>query len=260
MNPGVLLGALSPPYYGVLLLLGILGSAIFWYRLSRRDDRLMVIYFGALLGAFLGAKVMYVLAEGWRDLAFADWPDRWLTGKSIVGALLGGYAAVELTKRQIGYRQPTGDWFAIIVPVGTAVGRVGCLLHGCCLGAVCSKAAWWTLTDSAGLPRWPAVPLELGFNLAAAGVLWVLRRQGRFPGQHFHLYLIAYGLFRFSHDFWRATPRMTGLLSGYQLGALGLVLLGLWGYRRRSRGGSGSTTAGPGVKEGDAPQRIVLLD
>src|SRR5690242_6784120 len=97
--------------YGWLMLAGVLVSLGFWLRLVRRDERLVVIYVLALAGAFLGAKIIFVAAEGW--LHWRD-PNRWMvlaTGKSITGALLGGYAGVELAKHLLGYRQPTGDWF-----------------------------------------------------------------------------------------------------------------------------------------------------
>lgn len=225
----------NPPYYGWLMLLAIGMSLVFWTRLARRDDRLLLVYLGALAGAFLGAKVVYVFAEGWRDFAEADRWQRLATGKTILGAFLGGYAGVELAKKLLGYPRATGDWFALIVPAAIVIGRVGCLLHGCCLGNVCESPHWWTLADRNGIPRWPAVPVEIGFNLAVIGVFWILRRRRWLTGQHFHLYLIAYGLFRFVHEFGRATPHVIGPLSGYQLAALAVAALGIWGFRKRRR-------------------------
>jgi phosphatidylglycerol:prolipoprotein diacylglycerol transferase len=221
--------------YGWLMLAGIAVSALFWSRLARRDDRLLLVYVAALIGAFLGAKVAYLIAEGWRDVGQ---PDVWLrlaTGKSILGALPGGYAGVELAKRWVGYRGVTGDWFAIIAPVGITLGRIGCWLHGCCLGRAC-EAAWFTQRDAAGTARWPAVPVEIVFNLAMLACFFVLRQQRRLTGQHFHIYLIAYGLFRFAHEFLRDTPRVAGFVSGYQLIALSLAAFGAWAFRRRAAG------------------------
>ena len=228
---------MNPSAYGWLMLIGIIASIFFWSRLARRDDRLLLVYVAALLGAFLGAKVVYLLAEGW-----IDWsePDRWrrlLTGKTILGGLLGGYASVEIAKRLVGYRSATGDWFALIVPVGILSGRVGCWLHGCCLGRVCA-ASWYSLKDAAGVDRWPAVPLEIIFNLLALLAALLLRRQKILPGQHFHLYLIAYGWFRFAHEFFRDTPRVLGPLSGYALAALATAALGMAGFILRRRGKS----------------------
>jgi phosphatidylglycerol:prolipoprotein diacylglycerol transferase len=166
-----------------------------------------------------------------------DWgrPDAWqrlATGKSILGGLLGGYAGVELTKWLLGYVDTTGDWFALIAPVGIIFGRVGCWFHGCCQGVPCSPA-WYTLKDSAGVDRWPSVPAEITFNLCALLTCLCLRRARILPGQHFHLYLIAYGLFRFAHEFVRAEPRIVGPLSGYQFAALAVLGLGVWGFVSR---------------------------
>ncbi len=219
--------------YGWLMLAGIAVSAFFWMRIARRDDRLLIVYIAALVGAFLGAKLAYLAAEGWRDIGQ---PDMWLrlaTGKSILGALLGGYASVELAKRWVGYRSVTGDWFAMIAPLGIILGRVGCWLHGCCLGSAC-EPAWFTVRDAKGLERWPAVPVEILFNAVMLISFAVLRRRGYLAGQHFHVYLIAYGLFRFAHEFLRDTPRVVAGLSGYQFIALALVGFGIWAFRRRA--------------------------
>lgn len=277
--------AIHSPAYGWLMLAGILVSIALWSRVAKRDERLVLIYIAALAGAFLGAKLVYLGAEGW-----LHWHDenRWVilaTGKSITGALLGGYAAVELAKRFAGYRSATGDWFAIIAPVGIMLGRIGCVLHGCCLGNAC-EPSWFTVNDAHGLARWPAAQVELLFNATALVVVVVLRsrtqktetpsppqeervgerrqtaqvntagsrietplpalRSGEreipsraggyvFAGQHFHLYLIAYGLFRFAHEFLRETPRVLGPITGYQIAALMIVGLGGAGFWIRQR-------------------------
>lgn len=216
------------------MLMGIVVTLVFWTRLAKRDDKLLFIYICALTGAFIGAKIVYVLAEGW--LHFGA-PDMWLqlaTGKSIVGALLGGYAAVEIAKRATGHRRATGDWFAIVVPAGVIIGRFGCLAHGCCVGKVC-EPAWYTIRDAAGVARWPSVPMEIAFNIAAAIVFFVMRRKHILAGQHFHLYLIGYGLFRFAHEFLRETPDVFRGFSGYQVASLAVAALGFIGFELRRR-------------------------
>ena len=217
------------------MLAGIAVSVAFWARLARRDEKLILIYVAALIGAFLGAKLAYLIAEGWMDFGQPNMWRRLVTGKSILGALFGGYAAVELAKKWTGYRGVTGDWFALIAPVGIVIGRVGCLLHGCCLGRACAED-WFTLRDGAGVPRWPAVSVEILFNLGMLAVFCVLRLQRKLTGQHFHIYLIGYGLFRFAHEFLRDTPRIEEGVSGYQLLALGLAAFGAAAFVRRRRG------------------------
>jgi len=228
----VIEAAASP--YRWLLLAGIVVSLALWSRLARRDPRLLGVYLGGLLGAFTGAKLIYLAAEGWM---FWGSPQRWLiwaTGKSILGALLGGYAGVEIAKMLAGYDRATGDLWALVAPVGIILGRVGCLLHGCCLGREC-EPVWWALRDHQGVPRWPAVPAEIVFNVLALAIVLGMRRSRRLPGQHFHLYLAGYGLFRFAHESLRDTPRIAFGFTGYQAAALACIALGAWRFTQRQK-------------------------
>lgn len=210
------------------MLAGIVVTLLFWIRLAGRDRHLLTIYLCGLVGALIGAKIIYFLAEGWMIL---DRPDKWLrlaTGKSILGALLGGYVAVELAKKSLRYHTITGDWFAIVTPIGIILGRIGCWFHGCCLGRQC-QPAWFTITDSTGQSRWPAAHVELLFNALTLVLFLTWRHKNKFPGQHFHIYLIGYGVFRFLHEFLRDSPRWFGSISGYHIAAL---LVCAWGLNR----------------------------
>lgn len=210
------------PIYALMMLLGIVIGGVYWFRVSKIDSRLPLIYFGGLVGAFTGAKLAYLLSEGWLHV---DHPLRWqlwLSGKSIMGALPGGWAGVEIVKRAMGYRAVTGDRFALLLPIPLILGRIGCLSAGCCTGIVCSFG------------KWPAVPVEIGFQVAALVALLVMRARHWQIGQHFHLYLIAYGLFRFGHEFLRDTPKSIAGLSGYQILALATALAAMIAFRRRA--------------------------
>jgi phosphatidylglycerol:prolipoprotein diacylglycerol transferase len=222
----------ASPAYGVLLLVGLLTSAWLWSRLGRPRPEMLLVYAAGLLGAFLGAKLGYLLAELPFHLRDANVFEQALTGKTITTGLLGGYAGVEIGKKLVGHRKATGDLFAVVVPVGLFFGRIGCYLHGCCPG-IARGSAWFTVTDAAGVSRWPATLVEAGFNLAAAAVLFALWKRRALPGQLFHVYLIAYGAFRFAHEFFRDTPRIGPGLSPYQLLALLLVGFGSWRFAVR---------------------------
>ena len=110
--------------YSWLLLASIAVSIVVWSRIAKRDERLLLIYVAALVGAFLGAKIVYLLAEGW-----IDWhqPHRWLrlaTGKTIIGGLLGGYVSVELAKKFVGYQSATAIQLARAVQATVASNRL----------------------------------------------------------------------------------------------------------------------------------------
>jgi phosphatidylglycerol:prolipoprotein diacylglycerol transferase len=241
--------------YGWLMLAGIVVSIALWARLARRDDRLLMVYVGALIGAFLGAKVFYLLVDGWRVIGRPDVWTQLATGKTVLGALLGGYLGVEIAKRLVSYGGVTGDWFALIAPVGIVLGRVGCLLHGCCQGRVC-EAAWFTMTDPEGVTRWPSVPMEILFNAVAIAVFFFLRQRHVLPGQLFHLYLIAYGVFRFFHEFLRNESLLIGPLTGYQLLAAGVAVFGSVAFiLRRNMSASAAITkpAAPPARSSTSP-------
>jgi phosphatidylglycerol---prolipoprotein diacylglyceryl transferase len=224
------------PVYSALLVIAIIISGLSFWRLRRQDTRLPWIYLWALLGGFLGAKVAYLLAEGWLDWGQSDQWLRWAAGKSIIGGLLGGYAGAELAKRDLNYQRPTGDIFASMVPLTMILGRGGCLHAGCCLGTQCETSRWWTLADQSGHPRWPAVPLEMIYLALMLVVFHTLRRAQAQSGQHFHLFLISYGLMRFMAEFYRETPKVLLGLSGYAWLSGAMILLGAVRFwQRRSQ-------------------------
>lgn len=232
--PGEPSSWIRPSVYGAMALAGIVVTFLTWWRWAREDRRLVFVYVACLAGAFFGAKLVYLAAEGWLHWGHAGFWRQVATGKSVIGALAGGYGGVELGKWLVGYRGITGDRFASFTPLGILLGRVGCLAEGCCHGVACTPA-WYTLRDAQGVARWPSVPVEMAFNAAMLGVFAVLRRRKLVPGQHFHLYLVAYGLFRAVHETVREEPRVLGPFSGYQAAALGLAVFGVLAWRSRAR-------------------------
>lgn len=221
------------PAYAALMAAGILIGAVFWYRRSHGQSDLLLIYLGALVGGFAGAKIAYLLAEGWLEWQRPDRWLRWATGKSVLGGLLGAYSGVEITKHLTGHKQSTGDAFAVIVPVGILLGRVGCYFNGCCLGK--PAAGVFAVLDVSGIRRWPAPFVEGAFQVAMLIAILLLQRRGLLRDRLFFLYLTAYGLFRFAHEFMRDTPKVLIGLSGYQFIAVALAVLGFVMLRRRTK-------------------------
>jgi len=90
----------------------------------------------------------------------------------------------------------------------------------------------WLASQVEGL-MWPASQVEFLFNAIILGVILLLRWGRIARGQLFHIYLIAYGTFRFFHEFLRDTPRLFGPISGYQIASLAIVILGITGFALR---------------------------
>lgn len=72
-------------------------------------------------------------------------------GLVVYGSFLGGVAGLFLFVRK--HRLPLLALCDLIAPsllLGLAIGRIGCLLNGCCYGAVCDHS--WAVTFPAGTP------------------------------------------------------------------------------------------------------------
>lgn len=218
-------------YYGLLMIAGIAVSAMLWRRNRAARALPPIIFIGGLISAVIGAKLGYIVCELPFHIGKSDFWGQALVGRTVIGGLLGGYVGVEWGKRAAGHHSPTGDGFAIAVPVGLAIGRIGCFLNGCCAGRTC-ESAWYSIADAAGVHRLPAPLIEAGFNIIAAVVLAMFARAGLFRDQLFHVFMMAYGLFRIAHEPLRDTPRI-GFVGTYQLLAGVLVVVGVIRFLQR---------------------------
>lgn len=205
------------------------------------DARVMDLGILVIVGALVGAKLLLFVVEFHHileDPAFI-WTLLRSAGVFYGGLLLAVVAAFWFMRR---HRMPlwtTCDAFAPGIALGQAVGRIGCLLAGCCYGEPTDLPWGVTFTDpiaaaNVGTPLDVAVhPTQLyesGAVLAIMGILLVLERRGRmFPGQLFWSYLLLYPLARFAIEFFRGDPRGTvfDLLSTSQFVSVLLIPLSI---------------------------------
>ncbi|MBI4871745.1 MAG: prolipoprotein diacylglyceryl transferase [Candidatus Riflebacteria bacterium] len=198
--------------------------------LTTRERRALSV--AALAGAILGAKLpFWLLAADRLSLGVALFE----THKTILGGLVGGYFGVEAAKWSLGLRLKTGDSFVVPVAAAIAVGRLGCLVGGCCFGV--PTALPWGMDFGDGVHRHPTQVYEFVFHLTAAVALAALKQRGLFPRQLMKLYLLAYLGFRFATEILRPEPRLVLGLTGYQLAAAALfpLFVALWLADRRPR-------------------------
>lgn len=196
-------------------------------RLPLSPGEKLGIGIGAFCGAFLGAKLPFVLAD-WEGLHSGA---AWLAnGKTILCGIVGGYFGVEVAKWSLDIRVKTGDTFAVPVAVAVAIGRVACFMGGCCFGTPTSLP-WGVVFPAASdnLPRHPTQLYEAAFHLSLAGILFMLQSRGLFRGQLIKLYILTYLAYRFVTEFIRPEARLIGgVLTGYQLAAVALMPLFVW--------------------------------
>lgn len=182
-----------------------LGGALYWRRRAlaiqpAESWRRLAIAASAVAGAAVGSKALYLL-DYWGTLREAPLLD-WLSGKTIVGALLGGVIGVEAIKRFIRWRHSTGDAFVLPLIVGMIIGRLGCQLSDArdLTYGIPTGLAWgWNYGD--GVPRHPTALYEM-IALALIGTMISRPRFLRtIPGDRFRAFMVAYLALRLGLDF-----------------------------------------------------------
>lgn len=238
------LGPVTVGTHDFFVILGVaVACGVLWRRgrgLPSRPHQASLIAGGLLSGA-----VFAKLGTGWQYVAAVDEPSlvgMWAYGgQSVLGGLAGAYFGVIVTKRMIGYRGSTGDWFAPAVAAGLAVGRIGCYLTeqigtptGLPWGITVSPETAATMpycpSCATGQPMHPSFVYEILFHALAFIVLTRFGDRLVRPGDSFKAYLLAYALFRFAVEFVRDNPDMAWGLSGSQLFLLATVPVGLAYY------------------------------
>jgi len=197
-----------------------------------------VVFATAVAGAALGSKLLYWFEDPqltWQNLHN---PAYLMGGKTIVGALAFGLASVELIKRFIGLRQPTGDLYAIPLALGIAIGRVGCFLTGLPDNTYGTPTKLpWGIDFGDGIRRHPTQLYEIAFLLLLVPLLYrimlaslrpatvdQLPRISFRPGDAFKFFMVAYMSFRLLCDFIKPYPPILFGIQGIQWVCL-LVLL-----------------------------------
>jgi len=230
---------------GPWLMVGTIAGARAWYCIAYWDDLIkdaayyhnspalevfMVQHAGLVFyGGLIGASLTCILYCWWKKLAL--WK--------------------------------VADALAPSIALGSAFGRIGCLMNGCCYGKPC-VSAWAVKYLSIRFPMyhdsfpWPVHPVQIYdslLNLALYGFLaWCYRRK-KFDGQVFAIYLMCYAATRSFVEVFRGdyTPEhlFHGWLTPAQLTSIVGVIIGcvlLWTLPRGGRDG--------GNGEGEASQTV----
>ncbi len=204
--------------YGVLLAVGFLLAIVVALREARRigldSNRIMDLAFYILIAALIGSRVFYVLTN-WAE--FRDHPIEiiffWHGGLVFYGGLVFAFLTGlwYVRKHHLNFTQ-LADLFAPSIPLGQALGRLGCFSAGCCYGA--PTGVPWAVTfkdpDSLaplGVPLHPTQLYESAATFIIFLVLRAMRTHPRFQGKLFWFYLLFYSTARFIIEMYRNDPR-----------------------------------------------------
>lgn len=251
MHPTLLkISGLEFHAYPAMLAIAFLTCTLLTVRnLQRREPPVDGSPHGGLwvfVGALLGAKAFWILQfDNPLNLWHAVFI--WEGGLVFYGGLIGGALAlvayVKVNRLPLGI---VADAAAPALALGEAITRIGCFLNGCCWGrpghvpwAVCfprgSHPFDQQVTDglidpsaSGSLPVHPTqLYMVLGLLIAFA-FMTLAARLGRPAGTGVGLYLVFYGILRFTVELFRGdSARSVSGMTVSQSISLGLVLAGL---------------------------------
>jgi phosphatidylglycerol:prolipoprotein diacylglycerol transferase len=198
---------------------------------SQRGPRLVQAGLVVLLGAFLGGRVGFVLAD-WAYFQFhlLEIPQTWLGGISGVGALAGGllaYYPASLTAKRPFYFT-IDRLYPMLAPLAVSA-WLAAWAAGTAYGPIVEKA-WWALPAR---DEWGAIALRWPLQLAGAiltillfGLIDSYSRRLKHPGQLGSLGLLALILPFFGLSYMRADPVST-LGGAYMASLARAALLGV---------------------------------
>ena len=216
---------LSAYSYNLFFIMGIyVGIIVFYFEVKRKKwdiENLMFAMSGCFIGSMIGALFFNTILFG-ADDSLKKIFEFDVLGMSVLGGFLGGFIGVELFKKIIGHKESTGDAFAIAIPIGHSIGRIGCLLAGCCYGSH-TTLPWGIqypensfpyllhkhgnlIPDNAiaSLAVHPIPVYEIIFNILLFIVMFKIRDNFKTNGALFRFYILSYCSFRFFEEFLRA--------------------------------------------------------
>lgn len=194
--------------YGLALVLAFMVGSVLARIQAKRDnldpDFVFNFSFLVFVSGILGARIFYVmynldyyLKNPIEIIMLQHGGLAWFGG-----LILGSLSGILYLRRHKLSIYKTLDLFAPFLALGQAIGRVGCLLNGCCFGKESDSFGIYFPVHDATL-----IPTQLYSSLILVLIFIMLRFLQDRPhkeGWIFFVYLLLYSLKRFFIEFWRA--------------------------------------------------------
>jgi phosphatidylglycerol:prolipoprotein diacylglycerol transferase len=229
-----------PKLFGFLPTYGLLfasSAVLAWWWFIRRGatlglprEKLFDLGFYSLIAGIVGAKLTLVLLDldrYWQDPA-ALWSVLRTAGVLMGGVAAGAAAFVVYSRRHGLPLFRLGDAIAAPLALAQGIGRLGCLMAGCCWGRPATEGAGFCVKfhslaahEQTGVPLGiclvPTQAYQMIHDLLLALLLALLWRWRRLPaGTVFWVYVILYSIGRGVIEHWRGDVQR-GLYFGEQV-------------------------------------------
>lgn len=196
--------------YGVLLMIGVLLSV--WWSRARAErwgiprERILDAMLWGLIPGILGARIGFILQEWDYYSQHLDkvWSFRFEGLTSFGGVVMALVGLIWYTKRAKLNTWSFLDVVSLPLLVAHVVGRIGCLLNGCCYGH--PTTAWYGVhvSDVVDTLFEPAQILEGFMVMVGVGLLLLVERTKPKHGTSIALTVVVWGVARFIYEYFRA--------------------------------------------------------
>lgn len=226
MHPTLLkIGSFELASYGLMTALGYAAACLYLVprlkKINLDKDTFWNLIFITFMGAIIGAKLLFIILN-WNQLGattaekIANIIRDFRYGFVFFGGMIVSVTAVILYMKKKGLAiLKTSDFLIVGLPLGHALGRIGCFLAGCCYGRPTQMPWGVTFTDPhslvapelLGVPLHPTQLYESAANLLLFFLLHKLYQKPHKDGMILLMYIACYSLLRFVIEFFRGDFR-----------------------------------------------------
>ena len=219
------IGSFEMASYGLMTALGYAAAA--WYLLGKLKkinldkDTFWNLIFIAFVGALAGSKLLYIIVS-WPLLGdtlaqkLTNIVQNFRYGFVFFGGMIVSVASliIYMKKKRLPLL-PTADFLIVGLPLGHALGRVGCFLAGCCYGKPTNSAFGVVFTNPhtlvppelRGIHLHPTQLYEAFGNILLFICLHYAYKKNHKPGSILLQYITGYAAMRFVIEFFRGDFR-----------------------------------------------------
>ena len=243
------IGPLVINSYGLMLALAFIVGLFLAIKKAEKkrigSNIIVNLAFIVMISAIIGSRLFYVLFH------LEEFKGRWvytflpiqpdgsigLGGLIFLGGFLGALLSggIYLYKKKISFLKVV-DSVAPSLAIGLFFGRIGCFLNGCCFGKACDLP--WAVTFPPHSPAGyqmgniaihPTQLYSSAYGLLIFIILMLLDKKVHYDGFLFGVFLVLYGVSRFTVDFYRFYETQMFLIDGIEFNQLVSLLLVIGG-------------------------------
>lgn len=223
------IGQVTIYVWGLFLVLGIIFILLYTLNKTKKSgidsDLILSVFPWLLVGMIMGSRLVYILDYLDYYLSnpieiFKIWQGGLSSFGGLAGILLSGIIFAKIKKVSLKLFLKTADIIVLSVPLGIAIGRIGCSLINDHQGIQTSLP--WAIVWPDGALRHPTAEYLILGNLIIFLILYFSKPKK--TGQLFFRFLVLYSIMRFFLDFTRFGDTLYFSLSTAQWLSLAVIL------------------------------------